>query len=113
MISAPFRRPRKTSRIFGALLSLILLAGQTALIAHHHAVRPPAGGRVSLSQQDELGGDANCRLCSLSAQSRAAHAAAAPLVSAVLVVEPVLAAPSAVFGRIAALLPSSRAPPAA
>ena len=113
MISASFRRPRASSRIFGAVLSFLLLAGQTALIAHHHETRAPGGGRVSMSRQDAPDLDANCRLCSLSAQSRAAHAAApAPVVSA-LAVEPLVLAPSAVSSRTSTFLPSSRAPPSA
>jgi hypothetical protein len=114
MISAWFRRPRASSRIFGALLSFLLLAGQTALIAHHHPTRAPNGGRVSMSRQDAPDLDANCRLCSLSAQSRAAHVAAqAPAVSGVVAAEPLALAPSVVSCRTSPLLPSSRAPPAA
>ena len=113
MISVSSQRPRMSSRIFGALLSFLLFAGQTALIAHHHPARARNNSRVSLSQQDNLNADANCQLCSLSTQSSAAHVGSAPLVASALVVEPALVVPSAIFSRTATILPSSRAPPSA
>jgi hypothetical protein len=104
-------RRRRLPRLFEAFLSILLLVGQTALLAHHHAPASRTEGRPSLHRHDAYGADDGCRLCELSYQSFGAHAPSP---------RPV-AAPDDVCGLIDAALssdnshspldPSSRAPP--
>ena len=112
MMTAPARRPRVFSRIFGLLLAVSSITGQIALSLHNHPLSLRQDGRASFSHHREIDADANCRLCALSVQSRAAYASAPALVIAPVVAYAVSDAPSAAFGRTPSLRPSSRAPPA-
>lgn len=93
-----------------ACLSLLLLLGQTALLAHHHALEARGNG-PALARHDAADDGGACRLCALALQTFAAHTPAAPLAAAPGAVFALADAASPFFIRPAASRSSCRAPP--